>query len=68
MRSWRQTGKHWKEGSGAGFFSIVCGETTTEVFKQENDLVPVLGCLLCQMIRILSELVVATVLVRKVAG
>lgn len=68
MRSWRQTGKHWKAGSGAGFFNIVHGETGTEVFKQESDLVPVLGCLLWQMIRTRSELVVATVLVRKDAG
>lgn len=36
--------------------------------KQKNDLVPIVGCLLWQMIRIHSELIVATILVRRDIG
>lgn len=39
------------------FFNIVHEETPTEVFKQENDLVSILGCFPWQMIRLHSELV-----------
>lgn len=49
-------------------FGIVSGKTATEVFRQKNDSVPVLGCLLWHMIRIHTELAVPTLLVRKDVG
>lgn len=60
MRPWQQTGKHGRAAKYLDFFfffNIVHEETPTEVFKQENDLVPILGCFPWQMIRLHSELV-----------
>ena len=59
MRRWKQTGKHGKAAKELFFFffNIVHEETPTEVFTQENDLVPILGCFPWQMTRLHSELV-----------
>ena len=63
MRRWKQGGnklESMEEQLSSWiffFFNIVHEETPTEVFKQENDLVPTLGCFPWQMIRRHSELV-----------